>query len=46
METIKKYGALAVGTHLTFSVGWFAACFLLVKKGVDMKKVVKLLRIP
>jgi hypothetical protein len=42
---LKKYGGLAVATHITLSVGFYLGCFLLIKKGVDMKKILKYFKI-
>lgn len=46
METLKKYGGLAVATHFTMSLGFYAAAFLIVKRGVNLKPLMKFLKIP
>ena len=45
METIKKYGALAIGTHLCLCVVFYGGCYLTVKRGLDVKKVLSFFKV-
>jgi hypothetical protein len=41
----KRYGPMAVVTHIFLSLGFYGLSYLLVSRGVDMKKVLQKLRI-
>jgi hypothetical protein len=45
METIKKYVPLAIGTHLCLCVLFYGGCYLTVKRGIDVKKVMNFFKI-